>query len=69
MRHFWLRIFIAFQEIVSFTQVHERNSYKEGDSLPHGQQLQHYNLPKVWDQLLKESQFYERKTAVEEFNR
>lgn len=59
---FRLRIFLL--------QVHEINFHKEGDRLQfYGQKLEFYNLQKVWTQLIEESDFRQRKVAVDEFNR
>lgn len=42
--------------------------YKEGDVTHFGQPLVACNIEKCWDQVISESDFYERKAAVDQYN-
>ncbi|UJR34402.1 hypothetical protein I4U23_021809 [Adineta vaga] len=44
------------------------NMYKEGDITHFGQTLEHWNVPRLMDELLKSSDFIQRQKNIEEFN-
>ena len=43
--------------------------YKEGDLTHFNQTLERWNVPRLMDELLKSSNFYQRQKDVEEFNK
>jgi len=45
------------------------NLYKEGDYTPFGQKLRNVTLSDCWNQLMEQSNFELRRTAVDEFNK
>lgn len=45
------------------------NLFKERDTTYYGQVLEHWNIPRIIDELTKTSDFHQRKLQVEEFNR
>jgi len=45
------------------------NLYKEGDYAPFGQKLRNVTLSECWSQLMKQSNFDCRRTAVDQFNK
>ncbi|XP_059170556.1 xanthine dehydrogenase/oxidase-like [Physella acuta] len=50
-------------------EVREKNFYKSGDSVPCGQVLSGCNLTRCWQECIKNSDFYNRKEKVEQYNR
>jgi len=49
--------------------VREVNFYKEGDVSPFKQTLTNVTVDRCWSQLLQQSNFENRRAAVDEFNR
>lgn len=45
------------------------NLYKEGDTTHFGQKLEHWNVPRLMDELLKSSDYIQRQKSVEDFNK
>ena len=43
--------------------------YNRGDVTPCNMVLDDWNLPRCWDQVLEQSNFYEKKKQIDEFNR
>ncbi|CAF3648899.1 unnamed protein product [Rotaria sordida] len=45
------------------------NLYKDGDLTHYGQPLEHWNIPRILNQLIQSSDFLQRQKNIEEFNR
>nr|QEO19120.1 rosy [Oiovelia cunucunumana] len=51
-----------------YTEIIELNMYKEGDCTHFNQKLIHCTLERCWSECLRDSNFHQRRTAVEKFN-
>ncbi|KAJ1916407.1 hypothetical protein H4219_003809 [Mycoemilia scoparia] len=63
----------AFEEIADRLNIpvevlRQRNFYKEGQNTPFHQPVLDWHIPNMWDQIMKSSDFVERKKAIDEFN-
>ncbi|KAI4587118.1 hypothetical protein MJG53_004905 [Ovis ammon polii x Ovis aries] len=50
-------------------EVRQKNLYKEGDLTHFNQRLEGFSVPRCWDECLKSSQYYARKSEVDKFNK
>ncbi|KAB0396072.1 hypothetical protein E2I00_020115 [Balaenoptera physalus] len=50
-------------------EVRRKNLYREGDLTHFNQRLEGFNLPRCWDECLKSSQYHDRKSEVDKFNK
>ncbi|XP_061287995.1 xanthine dehydrogenase/oxidase isoform X2 [Bos javanicus] len=50
-------------------EVRCKNMYKEGDLTHFNQKLEGFSVPRCWDECLKSSQYYARKSEVDKFNK
>ncbi|CAF1261858.1 unnamed protein product [Rotaria sordida] len=57
----------AYLKCDPFT-IRSRNLFKEGDITHYGQIIEHWNVPRILDELNKSSDFIRRQINVEEFN-
>jgi xanthine dehydrogenase/oxidase len=57
----------TYLKIDPFT-IRRLNLFKEGDLTHYGQSLEHWNVPRILDELVKSSQFFQRQKNVDEFN-
>lgn len=48
--------------------VRRLNMYKEGEPTHFGQPLERWNIPRMTEEILKSSEFFERQKSVEKFN-
>jgi xanthine dehydrogenase/oxidase len=58
---------------VSAEQIRDQNMYSDGDETPFGMIMGEkfagqWNVPKMWQRLYKESNYMQRKEAIEKFN-
>ncbi|CAD5228743.1 unnamed protein product [Bursaphelenchus xylophilus] len=50
-------------------KLRQANMYEEGDCTPFGMHLNQCNIRRCWEECIQHSNYYERKTDVESFNR
>ncbi|XP_053900314.1 aldehyde oxidase 1-like isoform X1 [Malaclemys terrapin pileata] len=60
---------IAAKSGLSAEKVREINMYKETEQICYIQELDPENLVRCWNECMEKSEYYSRKTAVEEFNK
>eukprot|EP00761_Pharyngomonas_kirbyi_P013987 gb/GECH01014017.1/.p1 GENE.gb/GECH01014017.1/~~gb/GECH01014017.1/.p1 ORF type:complete len:1345 (+),score=341.46 gb/GECH01014017.1/:1-4035(+) len=53
---------------MSPTDLRQQNLAQEGSATPYGQDLIHYHVPRLWNEVKQKSRFEERKQQIEEFN-
>uniref|UniRef100_A0A8C4WS49 FAD-binding PCMH-type domain-containing protein n=1 Tax=Gopherus evgoodei TaxID=1825980 RepID=A0A8C4WS49_9SAUR len=63
------RGFVATQTGLPQEKIREINMYKEVNLTPFKEELDATNLVKCWKECMEKSEYYSRKTAVEEFNK
>ena len=60
---------VAMQLDLPADKVRELNFYREGDLTPYKQVLDNCNVRRCWKQVVETSSFYDRKLAVDTFNK
>ena len=61
--------YIVYHNHYSNCQVREINLVQEGDETVYGYTLTDCHMVKAWKKLLEDSEYYQRKEKINEFNR
>jgi xanthine dehydrogenase molybdopterin-binding subunit B len=60
---------VILHSVMLKSQVRQINMYKEGDVTPYGQILEDCTVRQCWDECIASSQYEERKSEAELYNR